>query len=660
MNLRLNSDRSLISAIEEITLRLQSAAKTRSGSITEFYFPPLNLTHEPLENLCRAFGLSPFERNLLVLCVAASLDSRCAILCARLNQNPQLNYPSFHIAQKIFSEPADWTAIAPDSPLRHHSFITLGDRYPLCLEPIKIDRWALHYLLGKPSLDPDLLGLATPIQHQPAYLSPSQQQLAKTLLSLWRDRNDNIVQLCGDLLTARTIVTNACEQNGLQLYLLSPQFLPTQSQFLHRLARKWERHARLLPSILAIESDRFSSNDAALANALSYWLEHTRAPLVFFTRQRRPQQSRPLITLTLPHLSKSEQYQIWQHTLNATLGEQSFHLLETETNFSRLINQFNLSTPALHGICTSLLIQLTPQQRTDANTLYDSLWQGCRASARPRLGDLAERMDATVPWEDLILTDTVKQTLSSIVAQMHYQTTVYQEFGLAGEGDRGMGIAALFAGQSGTGKTFAARAIASQLQVDLFRIDLSQVVSKYIGETEKNLSRIFEAAGTGGAILLFDEADALFGKRTEVKDSRDRFANIEVSYLLQQMEAYQGLAILTTNMKHALDSAFLRRLRFIVDFPYPEFVQRRAMWEKAFPSATPTEGLDMGQLAKLTATGAMIRNIALNGVFLAVEEGGKENPVTMKHLLEATKQEYAKLRQSLNRLEIKNWIQDDK
>src|SRR5262249_32064103 len=152
-------------------------------------------------------------------------------------------------------------------------------------------------------------------------------------------------------------------------------------------------------------------------------------------------------------------------------------------------------------------------------------------------------------------------------------------------------ISALFAGQSGTGKTMAAEVLAWALQLDLYRIDLSQMVSKYIGETEKNLRRVFDVAEQGGAILLFDEADALFGKRAEVKDSHDRYANIEVSYLLQRMEAYTGLAILTTNMKSELDSAFLRRLRFIVHFPFPDAAQRCELWARAFPPATPTEAL---------------------------------------------------------------------
>jgi SpoVK/Ycf46/Vps4 family AAA+-type ATPase len=182
------------------------------------------------------------------------------------------------------------------------------------------------------------------------------------------------------------------------------------------------------------------------------------------------------------------------------------------------------------------------------------------------------------------------------------------------------------------------------LRLDLYRIDLSSVVSKYIGETEKNLRRVFEAAEESGAILLFDEADTLFGKRSEVRDSHDRYANIEVGYLLQRMEAYRGLAILTTNAKSALDPAFLRRLRFVVHFPFPDEEQRLKIWARVFPAPTPTHGLDFEALAKLQIAGGNIRNIALNAAFLAADA---QQPVCMEHVLAATRSEYAKLERHL-------------
>jgi len=269
------------------------------------------------------------------------------------------------------------------------------------------------------------------------------------------------------------------------------------------------------------------------------------------------------------------------------------------------------------------------------------------------MSDLAQRIESNATWEDLVLPDAQCQTLQEITAQVRQRVTVYETWGFGQQTSRGLGISALFVGASGTGKTLAAEVLAHELRLDLYRIDLSSVVSKYIGETEKNLRRVFDAAEEGGAVLLFDEADALFGKRSEVKDSHDRYANIEVSYLLQRMETYRGLAILTTNMKSALDTAFLRRIRFIVQFPFPDAIQRAEIWRRIFPPATPTEGLDIDKLARLNVAGGNIRNMAINAAFLAADE---HEPVRMHHLLRAAQSEYTKMEKSLAEAGIGGWI----
>ncbi len=245
-----------------------------------------------------------------------------------------------------------------------------------------------------------------------------------------------------------------------------------------------------------------------------------------------------------------------------------------------------------------------------------------------------------------------KTILQQILTHIRSSAKVYQHWGFADKNNRGLGLSVLFAGVSGTGKTTAAEVLAHELNLDLYRIDLSSVMSKYIGETEKNLRRIFDAAEKGGGILLFDEADALFGKRTQVKDSHDRHANIEVSYLLQRMEAYQGLAILTTNLKDNLDQAFLRRLRFVVNFPYPKAPERSEIWQRAFPKQTPTEDLNFKRLGQLDVTGGNIKSIALNAAFLAADA---EEPLMMKHILAATRTEYLKSGRTLTSLETKGW-----
>jgi SpoVK/Ycf46/Vps4 family AAA+-type ATPase len=230
---------------------------------------------------------------------------------------------------------------------------------------------------------------------------------------------------------------------------------------------------------------------------------------------------------------------------------------------------------------------------------------------------------------------------------------VLDDWGFAHRDGRGLGISALFHGPSGTGKTLAAEVIARRLGFDLIRVDLSQVVSKYIGETEKNLSRIFDAADRGGCVLLFDEADALFGKRSEVRDSHDRYANIEVGYLLQRIEAFRGLAILTTNLKQVLDPAFMRRLRFVVAFPFPDTAERKKIWERSFPAATPREHIDFDRVARLQVTGGNIRSIALHAAFLAAAERA---PVSMRHLWKASRDECARIEKAVTAAEIGGWV----
>jgi SpoVK/Ycf46/Vps4 family AAA+-type ATPase len=280
------------------------------------------------------------------------------------------------------------------------------------------------------------------------------------------------------------------------------------------------------------------------------------------------------------------------------------------------------------------------------------LWETCCAQARPRLEDLAQRIEPVAGWHDLVLPEPQRQLLHDVAVHVRQRAKVHEAWGFAAKGTRGLGISALFSGPSGTGKTMAAEVLANELQLDLYRIDLSQVVSKYIGETEKNLRRVFDTAEGGGAILLFDEADALFGKRSEVRDSHDRYANIEVSYLLQRMEAYRGLAILTSNMKNALDPAFMRRIRFVVQFPFPDAEQRAEIWNRIFPDNAPTEGLDTSRLARLNVAGGNIKNIALSAAFLAADAG---DPVRMAHLLHAARGEYAKLEKPLTEAEMGGW-----
>jgi hypothetical protein len=275
----------------------------------------------------------------------------------------------------------------------------------------------------------------------------------------------------------------------------------------------------------------------------------------------------------------------------------------------------------------------------ESSDLGEALWASARAQARPGLQLLAQRIVAVATWDDLVIPEQQQAQLEHLAHQVAHRTTVYEDWGFRAKGGRGLGITALFSGPSGTGKTMAAEVLGNHLDLDVYRIDLSSVVSKYIGETEKNLRRVFDAAEAGGAILLFDEADALFGRRSEVKDSHDRYANIEVSYLLQRMEEYRGLAILTTNDSEAIDEAFVRRLRFIVRFPYPSVGARQRIWQHVWPDGMG-DGLDHALLARYELAGGNIRSVAVDAAFRAAAAGSQ---VTMDHVYEAIKAESVKL-----------------
>jgi SpoVK/Ycf46/Vps4 family AAA+-type ATPase len=281
----------------------------------------------------------------------------------------------------------------------------------------------------------------------------------------------------------------------------------------------------------------------------------------------------------------------------------------------------------------------------DAETKLPQLWDACLEATRPGLDGLAQRIEPKATWGDIALPEPELKLLRQIAAQVRRRGQVYENGGFAASRSRGLSINALFAGESGTGKTMAAEVIANDLKLNLYRIDLSSVVNKYIGETEKNLRRLFDAAEDGGVILFFDEADALFGRRSEVKDSHDRYANIEINYLLQRLEAFTGLAIMATNMKSALDAAFLRRIRFVVEFRAHGPAERKLIWQRIFPVETKTAGLDYDRLARLNLNGGGINNVAINAAFLAAQAG---TDVTMPHVLEAARTEFMKLKRPIS------------
>ena len=601
-----------------------------------------------LEHLYHRFDLDPFEMDLLLLCAGIELYSHFPLLCADAQGDPALPYPTFSLALSALPN-ANWSAISSGGTLRYWRMIDVQPGPTLLTSPLKIDETILYYLMGLSYVDQRLVGMIEPLTVEEP-LAPSHQQLAQQLATTWeaqQQTQSSLLQLCGHgIEDKRAIAAAAAELLGLRLAMLSVQALPTQPADWNALLRLWDREALLFNQGLLIECDRLDPSNTDPIEALYYLLEQSESLIIVSSRERGLQLQRSLLTFDVDKPTQVEQRALWELLLsnvNPTL----------EGWVNRLVFQFNMDYATIHATWLGSLGQLSQTEIEPPADLASIVWESCRIQARQKLDDLVQRIEPKASWDHLILPDLQKQTLTEIAVEIQQRATVYHHWGFDQQGNRGMGISALFSGSSGTGKTLAAEVLAQTLQLDLYRIDLSAVINKYIGETEKNLRRVFDAAEAGGAILLFDEADALFGKRTEMKDSHDRYANIEVSYLLQQMEAYRGLAILTTNIPEALDQAFKRRLRFIVTFPFPDPAQRAKIWQRMFPPQMPQSGLDMEKLAQLNVAGGNIRNIVLKAAFLAAAD---EHPVTMSHLLQATHSEYRKLEKTLTIDEIRGWV----
>jgi AAA+ superfamily predicted ATPase len=587
-----------------------------------------------IDQLADTFGLSTFERDLLLLCAGVEMDADLALRCAAASGAQSRPFTTFGLALAVLADP-HWSALTPVRPLRLWRLLELKDEQAFASSRLSIDERVLHYLAGVNYLDARLRPLLR-AHALPAALAESHARVVEAAVQALEERDDAmpVLQLLGDDDAGQRDVAGAVARRlGLQLHLLRAADIPTGLHELDALAVLWHREAALLGSALLIECEDGTSSAARLAQRPG--------GLIFIGAREPVRVHRPALHFVVNKPGAADQRRLWSRALGAEAARLNGALDGVAT-------QFRLSAETIVRTGEALRPALAALQAPDA-----ALWQACRASVRNRLDDLAQRVDPCAKWDDLVLPEPQKSTLRQITAHVRHRFEVYDDWGFAGKGARGLGISALFAGESGTGKTMAAEVLANELHLDLYRIDLASAVSKYIGETEKNLKRVFDAAEDSGAILLFDEADALFGKRSEVKDSHDRYANIEVSYLLQRMEVYRGLAILTTNLKNALDTAFLRRLRFVVQFPFPDVQQREQIWRGIFPAATPLNGIDHAKLARLNVAGGGIRNIAMNAAFLAAEGGG---PVTMPHLLQAARSEAAKRERSLSDAETRGWV----
>ena len=583
----------------------------------EGYVPALTVLSERL-------GLTAFERSVLLLAAATELDPQAADLCAAAQGYDGRPTPSFGLALRLFDDP-EWEALAPHRPLRRLQLVTLLGSNSVVHAGLRADERVVNLLKGLDHLDERLIELLVPVAagtpDQP--VAGSHIAIVERILRRARAAGGGrvVVSLAGPTSASKRIIAQAVVgELGAYVVRLPITNLPPPGAELTALIRLWERDSLLSP--IALYLDAFDPDGGELPRdsivAARRLLSRVTGLVFVDSREAWSGLDGTAMVVDVANPTPEEQEAAWESILpeaQAPLAQE-------------LAGHFDLDQLTIRDLAAA------------ADEASSSLWDEVRISQRPNLDLLGRRARATIGADELVLPDDILGQLERIKKQVRYRARVYNEWGLATRMSRGLGISALFAGESGTGKTLAAEIIAAELGLDLYRIDLSGVVSKYIGETEKNLRRVFDAAERGGTILCFDEADALFGKRSEVKDSHDRYANIEVNYLLQRMEEYRGLAILTTNMKTALDDAFRRRIRFMIDFPFPGPDDRERMWRRAFVPTLRTDRLDFAQLAQLTLSGGGIHNVAVNATFAAAAD--PDRTLTMPMVLDAARLEYRK------------------
>ncbi len=599
-----------------------------------------------LDFVSSAFGLGSFERDVLLLTAAAELDPDLGFRCGRALGTDRAHPPTFALALALFDAPA-WEALAPTRPLRywHLVHVTQAAEQPLIHAALRADERLVHYLKGLDDLDTALLPLVHPLGIV-AEEVPADDRIDQAVRALQGNpgRPPILVCLGANAASKRLLAAGVAARLGVRLYVLDVRDRPASAEEQDTFVRRWNREAALLRVGLFVDASEGEPDPAeGGAHRFGRFLDGLHGLVVLATPDVRTSTTRPLLRLDVGAPTVAERAAAWARALGPDAGSTP----------DRLAVQFELDLPAIAALAATTLAATTlagrPSGKGDAgqgcHPAHEALWDACRLATRPRLDTLARRIEPRASWSDLVLPEAQTALLRRIVDAVEQRGRVLGDWGFEARHSRGLGLSVLFAGESGTGKTMAAEVLADTLRLDLYRIDLSTVVSKYIGETEKNLRRLFDAAEGGGTLLFFDEADALFGKRSEVKDSHDRYANIEVNYLLQRIETFRGLAVLATNRRNALDDAFLRRLRYVVTFPFPGRDERRLLWARAFPPGTPTLGLDVDWLARFTLSGGVIHTIALNAAFAAAAAG---QPVTMPVVLEAVRIELDKREQPVS------------
>jgi hypothetical protein len=609
-------------------------------------------------DLRRAFHLTPADFFILLSAMAPDVDVRFQRYFAYLQNDVAKKRPTLQLLNRIWADgQTDRVSVretfAPESPLVFEKLLLFpraGEDQPFPAQHPLVAESVADFLAGVDSLDRRLRGFTSLIEpwahkFESGYQS-RHREISTRLLSLNEKGADPpLAYIWGPLGNGKgAIVETVVKALGRRVLRVCCGTWLTVADSARQNLDLLRREARLHGCTLHFSDvDALLGQEPPLVAGLTVFrefLEANRSAGIVITGARRFAEIRnalgiPLVGFEIPYPSIEEREEIWREKLDG---------LERSGNdewVSRLAVSFCF-TPGQIDAAVRNALRAQPQNSIANQDAPEELFRNCREESNQTLLNFATKIVPRYRWTDIVLPPDTQAQLDEICNCVRSRGIVFETWGFGGKFSLGRGLNVLFAGDSGTGKTMSAEIIAGDLQLDLFKIDLSCIVSKYVGETERNLSKIFHEAQTSNSILFFDEADALFGKRSEVKDAHDRYANIEINYLLQKMDDYEGIVILATNLRSNLDAAFTRRLNYVVEFPFPDESHRETIWRKVFPQLTPLcDDIDFEFLAKrFKLAGGNIKNIALNGAFLASRNGGR---VTMEHLIHATRREFQKM-----------------
>jgi SpoVK/Ycf46/Vps4 family AAA+-type ATPase len=621
-----------------------------------------------LERLKELFHLSPFDVDALLLCLAPELDLQYEKLFAFLQDDVTRKRPSVGLVLDLFchsvkAKQAARTRFTSSAPLLIAQLLRLSEEAlerprPLLTTALQVDERIVQYLLGVDHCDARVFPVICSEQPQRSWqeviLPEDLRNRLEQLIQYFKQLEAQTVQssttpqgivVCfhGPAgVGKQTIAATLCREFTVPLLVVDVAGLLRVACSPDTAVRVLFREAVLQQSALSFDhfelllakDERVRPyRDAFLAQLAQF------SGLTFLNSEKSWQPARILhhksvIRVDIPVPSYADRIQLWHGFLNSHAPG--------DLDLGVLSSKFRLNAGQMCDAVAMAHSLAFWRHPANGQVTESDIEHACSAQSRHQLSTFAHQLQPRYSWTDIVLPKEQLTQLREVINAVKYRHQVYGDWGFDTKLSLGKGLIALFAGPSGTGKTMAAEVIAGELQLELYKIDLSTVVSKYIGETEKNLERIFREARDANAILFFDEADALFGKRSEVKDAHDRYANLEIAYLLQEMERHEGIVILATNLRNNMDEAFVRRMHTTIEFPFPEEAYRRRIWEGIFPSQAPIgDDADFAFLAHhFKLSGGNIKNVALHAAFLAAESG---SAIGMAHLIQATKREYHKL-----------------